>query len=196
MQRFDPVRLAFLLGFLLAAVLSGCQGERGPTAPTPRPETITVNGVDLLVGDLHGGRGLAPAGDDDPCSSSGSGQGNCDLRYVERTNGGQLQIEGAELRISKSSVNQSAWIFMQRSPDTFGVWTITFDPSGLTFNPQAALTIEVDEITGIDPTRLRIAGASSTAEDWTVLGGTYDPDRGTLSIKVPHFSRYALCVVQ
>jgi hypothetical protein len=68
------------------------------------------------------------------------------------------------------------------------------EPSGLTFAPPARLTIEVEDISDVDPARLKIAGASSSHDDWQVLGGTYDPDEGTVSIDVFHFSRYALCV--
>jgi hypothetical protein len=206
--RGGPMHRTVLHALLLlgALVFAGCQAGDDLTTPNPGPETVSVNGVDLLVGDIHGehalilsdggsGSGSSGSGSSGSDSgSSGSGSGNRDSEWISRSNGGKLQISGADFQISKYSILKSSQIVMERSPDTFGVWTIHFDPSGLTFAPPARLTIDVEDISGIDPARLKIAGASSGLEDWQVLGGTYDPDDETVSIDVYHFSRYALCV--
>ena len=214
-----PYLNAFLM--LIAVVFAACQAEDDLTSPAPRLETVSINGVDLLVGDVLGERALILSdhddddddgddGDGDDSSGSGSGDddgddeddddnrgrgsGNRDSEWISRSSGGKLEISGAELRVSRNSISKSSQVVMVRSPDTFGIWTIRFEPSGLTFAPPARLTIEVEDISDVDPARLKIAGASSSHDDWQVLGGTYDPDEGTVSIDVFHFSRYALCV--
>ena len=187
---------------LVALTFGACQAGDDLSGPKARPDTVKLNGVDLLVGDIHGehalilsdgGNGSSGSGSSGS-GSSGSGSGNRDSEWISRSNGAKLQISGAEFQVSRYSINKSSQVFMERSADTFGVWTIRFDPSGLTFAPPARLTIDVEDISGVDPARLKIAGASSLLEDWQVLGGTYDPDDGTVSIDVYHFSRYALCV--
>jgi hypothetical protein len=203
---------------LVALAIAACEAGDDLMSPSPGPETVRVNGVELLVGDTHPmgetqqvGEThkvqpliLLGGGDDDDCGggllggllsgSCDSGSDNRDKEWISRSSGGHLQISGAELRVARYSVSKSSSIVMERAPDTFGVWTIRFEPSGLTFAPPARLTISVKDIDGIDPARIKIAGASSGAEDWQVLGGTYDPAKGTVSIDIYHFSRYALCV--
>ncbi|MFN2383771.1 MAG: hypothetical protein ABR559_05845, partial [Gemmatimonadota bacterium] len=80
--------------------------------------------------------------------------------------------------------------------ETTGYVSFLFGPSGLQFSPAATLTISAAKanIDALNKGRLKSAGASDTADDWTVVGGAYDPVTDTVVAQISHFSRYALCV--
>jgi hypothetical protein len=190
----SPIRYVWLL---VALLLGACEASRVPTEPGPDPEhklklqTVTVNGVHLLVGD-PAGRSLSLADDDDDDDDDD----DFGARYIRRNEGGKVEIDDAELRIPKYSIARSATVTMSRSPNTQGVLTLRFEPSGMTFSPAAKLIIDLDDLrrAGVDVSRIRVAGAPNDSEAWEVLPGRLRDGGREIVIDVPHFSRYALCV--
>lgn len=172
---------------LLLAVLglSSCQDHQSvPTAPDSRmatvsglqlPRLITINGVRLLT--------LAPGNTLNPTLVSKS---------VGRL-GGVVTNGDATLIVPPLSVPNGTTISL-RSVNN-GTVMFRFAPNGLQFRLPALLKISTAKanLLGLDLHRLRIAGASDNADDWTIIGGVYDPLTGLVVAPVSHFSRYALC---
>lgn len=162
---------------VLALSLAGCENPSGPTGlPDRGPETVRVNGVDLLV---------APAG----MKLAGG--------TVEREigiDGGAIEVDGGRLVVPPGALGETVTISMSGPDDS--LLKYTFGPSGLVFDTAATLTVTVDlGALGIDdPDRLKIAGASDAADDWTVIGGTYDEVAGTVVAPIEHFSLFGLCL--
>ncbi len=176
---WKPLRRALLpmavLGF------AACQGERMPVGPeAAAPSFVEVNGVKLVT--LQPGRSLDLA-------DGGTAE------RVQKNSGATLTTGDASLTIVPGSMKSTTVITMQ--PDNAsGYVQFIFGPSGTTFTPAATLTIKAAKA-NIDPSqknRLRIAGASDNADDWTVVGGVYDPAADAVTVPISHFSRYALCV--
>lgn len=165
---------------MAALGLAACQGEPGPASVDDwAPSFVEVNGVKLVT--VQPGRGLTLA--------------DGILERVQRNEGVTLTTVDATLVIQPGSMSRTATVTMTPQNDS-GFVQFLFGPSGLTFNPAATLRISASKA-NIDPLlkgRLRIAGASDTADDWVVVGGTYDPATDTVTAPISHFSRYALCV--
>jgi hypothetical protein len=165
----------------MAAIgLFACQSEPelpiGPGAAAP--SFVEVNGVKLVT--LQPGRSLAPAGA---------------LERVTKKLGTVLTSGDATFTVPPGAVKNTTQIWMQPD-DVSGFMQFTFGPSGTTFNPAATLTISAVKA-NLEPSqknRLRIAGASDNADNWTIVGGVYDPATDTVTASISHFSRYALCV--
>jgi hypothetical protein len=174
---WKPLRRALLpmavLGF------AACQGEQGPVnLEDSAPSFVEVNGVKLVTmrpGGLQIADGV--------------------VQRVPGKSGATIETSDAKLVIQPGSVSDpNATITMQALND--GFVTFKFGPSGLSFSPAATLTISAAKANtvGIDLSQLRIAGASDGADDWSVVGGTYDSATNTVTVPISHFSRYALCV--
>jgi len=174
---WKPLRRALLpmavLGF------AACQGEQGPVNLAEQaPSFVEVNGVKLVT--VQPGRRLSPAGD---------------AARVQKQDGVTLTTGDASLTIVPGSMSKTAVVTMEPQ-NASGYVQFLFGPSGLSFNPTATLRISAAKA-NIDPSQrseLKIAGASDGADDWTVVGGTYDPETDTVTAQISHFSRYALCV--
>lgn len=161
---------------VLALALVGCESGTGPTGiPDRAPETVRFNGVDLLV--IPGGLRVA------------SGTVHQDIGIA----GGSIAVDGGRLEVPAGALAGTVKISMKgREGDLFNY---RFGPSGLTFITPATLSIAVDpEALGVDPARLKIAGASDTGDDWAVIGGAYDEATGTVVAPVEHFSIFGLCL--
>lgn len=167
---------------VVALGLAACGQDSGPLAPTghgtaPNPATVTINGVQLLK---------APAG----LRLSGS------ATKTIGENGGEIEIDGAELDVPSGALDDDVQITMAHAQD---LWAWDFGPDGLQFNSPAELEIDITiaqlvEI-GVDPAELKIAVATNGySNDWQILGGEYDPEDEEIELPIEHFSRYALCV--
>lgn len=176
---WKPLRRALLpmavFGF------AACQGEQFPIGPeAAAPSLVEVNGVQLVT--IRPGRSLELAD-------------GAATQRVQKNQGATLTSGDATLTVVPGSMKSTTTIWMQ--PDNAsGFVQFIFGPSGTTFNPAATLTISAAKA-NIDPSQrnnLRIAGASDNADDWVVVGGTYDPATDTVTASISHFSRYALCV--
>jgi hypothetical protein len=173
-------RYLLCVSTLAALVMAGfgCQSEINPASMEDGPSaTVTIHGLQLLVASDP----LAPAG----------------VAAVEVTpgEGGQVSRGGVTLSVPAGAVGAATTITMERIP---GLQGYVFGPSGLRFGRPATLAIQVNaaslRASGIDPRRLAVAGASDDADDWSVVGGAYDPATGTVTVPIYHFSRYALIV--
>lgn len=172
-----------VMAAILGATLWACADSSGPLSSSPeeavRP-TVTLNGIDLLS--VPSGRALGPAG--------------IVSMDVKGSSGGSITVGDATLDVPAGAVDRATTITMSASGS--GVDAYTFGPDGLEFRRAATLTVRIDaerlRAAGIDPDELAVAGASNAADDWAVLGGTYDASSGTVTATIPHFSRYALCV--
>jgi hypothetical protein len=174
-----PLRRALLP--MIALGFAACQGEPGPVnIEDQSPAFVEVNGVKLVT--LQPGRSLEPA-------DGGA------VQRVQRNQGATLDTGDATLTIMPGSMQNTATVWMQPD-DSSGLVQFIFGPSGTTFNPAATLRISASRA-NIDPAQrylLKIAGASDGADDWTLVGGVYDPVTDTVTAPISHFSRYALCV--
>lgn len=164
--------------FALTLLVAGCQAGSGPTGvPEQGPETVTVNGVDLLV---------APAG-----MKVASGMVHQDIG----PDGGSISVDGGRLDVPAGALSEVVSISMKGREDI--QYKYRFGPSGLVFDATATLSIAVDPAAlGIDDTgRLKIAVASDNGDDWVVVEGAYwDEATGTVVAPVEHFSLYGLCL--
>lgn len=170
-------RSLFAAGLML---LTACQAVDGPVTAVDDPaQPLTASGVELVP--IREGRSLA--------LSDGL------IKRVSVLLGAVLTTDDVRLRIRPLSMSTSATITIE--PLTDGTVGFEFGPSGLRFNPAARLTISADKanLSGIDPARLKIAGASDSGDDWQIIeDSVYDPVTNSVSGPVHHFSRYALCV--
>ena len=167
---------ALMLG-LIGLAFAACQNHPGPTALSEdtRYEATTINGVALLHRSSSGG--LAPAGF---------------AAEVIGPNGGTISTDGARLTVPAHALAYPVLITMRGPVDK--VWAYGFGPSGLRFASAAELEIRV-KISGIDPSRLKVAGASDVGTDWQIIEGSrYDADRKAVVAPISHFSQYALCI--
>lgn len=162
----------------LTLLVAGCQAGTGPTGvPERGPETVTVNGVDLLVAPT----GLKIAG-----------------RMVRQDigpDGGSISVDGGRLLVPAGALSEAVSISMMGREDI--QYKYRFGPDGLVFDATATLSISVDpEALGIDDTgRLKIAVASDTEDDWAVIDDAHwDEATGTVVAPVEHFSVYGLCL--
>jgi hypothetical protein len=73
---------------------------------------------------------------------------------------------------------------------TFIGHAIDVKPEGVTFDPPALITFPYDDSADIDPTTLAIWVYINGG--WQLLGGAVDPVAHTVSVRVPHFTLYAL----
>lgn len=163
---------------VLTLLVAGCQAGSGPTGvPESGPETVTVNGVDLLV---------APAGLE---IAGGMVHENIG------PDGGSISVDGGRLDVAAGALSEIVSISMKGREDI--QYKYRFGPDGLVFDAPATLSISVDpEALGIDDTgRLKIAVASDTEDDWVVIEDAYwDEATGTVVAPVEHFSLYGLCL--
>lgn len=176
-QLHPPLRRALLT--LAAVALTACQGTNAPVAPNTDPAaTHTVNGVQLVS--VTPGRMLAPA--------------DGDWTMVHPKDGATISSGDAKLSVSPGSVLNGTKITME--PLNNGYVEFMFGPSGLQFSTPATLTISAAKanVSLVQRSRLKIAVASDSADDWQVVGGTYDPVTDTVTVLIHHFSRYALCI--
>lgn len=180
---FQPLRRA-ILGLTVAGLgaLAACQGSDAPVAPdldAPSP-TVTVHGVRLVT--VQPGQGALFTA------------GATTAERVSAKDGATLTSDDASLAVTAGSIPDDTTITMK--PENDGFVSFRFGPSGLQFDPAAVLTISAAKanLDGLDPSRLAIAGAGDDADDWQVIGGTYDPITDTVTVPILHFSRYALCV--
>ena len=185
-----PVRLRRAFPFLLGAlILAGCQGDGAPMAPESQvpgrvggtqagPATLlTVNGVQLVQ--LLPGERLVRG---------------VTSQSVPALTGAVITNGDATLVVPPFSVPDGTTITLRSVRD--GTLSFRFGPNRLRFRVPALLKISTAKanLLGIDLRRLAIAGASDRADDWTIIGGVYDPITGTVVAPISHFSRYALCV--
>jgi hypothetical protein len=180
-----PLRRALLplavLGF------AACQSDRSPIGPeavapeSASPQFVEVNGVKLVT--AKPGRALLLADVDFA------------IQRVPRNVGGTLTTDDATLTILPGSMQSTTIIWMLPDLDS-GYVQFRFGPTGTTFTPAATLRIDADEanIPAAMRNRLRVAGASDNVDNWTLVGGSYDPVTNTVKAPISHFSRYALCV--
>lgn len=164
--------------FALTLLVVGCQTGSGPTGvPEQGPETVTVNGVDLLV--APGGLEIA---------------GGMVHEHIG-PDGGSIYVDGGRLDVPAGALSEDVKISMKGREDL--QYKYRFGPSGLAFDATATLSISVDPAAlGIDDTgRLKIAVASDTEDDWVVIEDAYwDEATGTVVAPVEHFSLFGLCV--
>ena len=181
---WKPLRRALLP--LAALGVLACQGNDSPIGSPispgkEAPPTVEINGVKLVT--LAPGRELdrilTPAGD---------------AVLVHPKEGATIATGDAKLTVLPGSVPNGTHVTME--PQNNGYIEFKFGPNGLQFSPSATLTISAAKanLGAVDKPQLRIAGASDDQNDWTVLGGTYDPATDTVTVSISHFSRYALCV--
>ena len=169
---------------LLAIVALGfvaCQADRTPVGPRDAaPSIVTINGVKLLTATPQGRITIA--------------SGDLQEKLVKAQDGATISSSDAKLIVPAGAVAGSTVITMQ--PLNNGFVEFRFGPSGLQFLSPATLEIKTKSanLLGIDLSRLAIAGASDTGDDWTLLGDVYDPLTGVVRVPITHFSRYALCV--
>jgi hypothetical protein len=159
----------------IAALLAlACQTASGPTHPAPSTPQSRVELVRFLPS-----HALQPAGE-----TAGR---------VSVLTGATITNDDATLVVPPMSVPNGTTITIATEND--GTVTFRFGPNGLQFAVPATLKISTAhaDLSGIDPADLRIAGASDDGDDWTVVGGVYDPVTGTVAASISHFSRYALC---
>jgi hypothetical protein len=179
---WKPFRRAFLAAGVLA--LFACQDEPSPLGPNEEraPSFVEVNGVKLVT--IAPGRGLEPAGAEQVATR------------IENNAGATLTTSDARLVITPGSMSQADVEVRMETEFASGFVQFKFGPSGLQFAPAATLTVSAAKAntSGINLNSLRIAGASDNANDWQLVGGVYDPIAGTVTARVSHFSRYALCV--
>lgn len=178
---WKPLRRALLPMVILG--FAACQGDRTPVGPVGEadaPQFVEINGVKLVT--IQPGRGLTPA-------DGGSAE------RVAKNSGATITTGDASLTIVPGSMSRTATVTMEPQ-DASGYVQFIFGPSGLSFNPAATLRISATKanIAAAEKSRLRVAGASDGADDWVVVGGTYDPVTDTVVAPISHFSRYALCV--
>lgn len=159
--------------------IAGCENGDAPLQPTTtNPALKTVNGVTFVP--LRYGRSIAAAGA---------------AERVQGKSGATISLDDATLVVQPGSLSlPNTTITMDAIND--GYLTFQFGPSGLAFSPAATLTISAAkaDLSGLDPSQLRIAGASDSGDDWEVVGGIYDPLTNTVTVAIHHFSRYALCI--
>lgn len=176
---WKPLRRALLP--MAAFGLFACQSGQDPVGPQGQSPSFTeINGVKLVA--VQPGRSLALAD-------------GAAAQRVQKNQGATLTTGDASLTVLPGSMKSTATIWMQ--PDNAsGYVQFIFGPSGTTFSPAATLRISAAKanIDSSQKNRLRIAGASDSADDWVVVGGTYDPATDTVTANISHFSRYALCV--
>lgn len=174
------LRQGAVAAFLAVGILA-CEASGPLSTPVEdsRP-TLTVNGVELLT---------APAGRDLGPAATAS-------VHVDAPNSGAVSAGDATLSVPARAVAGPTTITMAAASS--GADAYTFGPDGLRFRRPASLSIQVDVerliAAGIDPADLAVAGASDGADDWQVLGGSYDAETGVVVVSVHHFSRYSLCV--
>lgn len=180
---FKPLRRALLgLAIPALAVLFACETGEGPVTPDPLSDspTVTVNGVKLVTVTPND-RGLFIAN-------------GATAQRVSAKDGATISNSDANLTVVPGSIPDDTTIVMKAENN--GYLSFKFGPNGLQFDPSASLTISADKanLDGIDPSKLAIAGASDSADDWQVIGGVYDSATNTVTVDIKHFSRYSLCV--
>ena len=171
-----PLRRALLVFTVLG--FAACEGGNALIDNAASDPAVTeVNGVKLVQ--MAPGRVLAPAGD---------------AVMVNAKQGATIENGDARLTVLPGSIPANTKITME--PRNNGYVEFVFGPSGLQFSPNATLTISAAKA-NLDVSskhRLRIAVASDGANDWQMVGGTYDPATDTVTVPIEHFSRYALCI--
>jgi hypothetical protein len=78
-----------------------------------------------------------------------------------------------------------------------GTVSFLYGPNGLQFSQPAILEINAAsaELTGVHPSKLRIAVAQDDVDDWAIVDrAVYDPAQDVVRAELSHFSRYALCM--
>ena len=182
MTLLKPLRRALLGLALPAFALVACQTGETPVVPDSNPDspTMTVNGVELVT--------VLP-GERAPFLANGA-----TAERVSAKDGATITNSDATLTVVPGSIPDDTTITMKAEND--GYVSFKFGPNGLQFDPSAVLTISADKanLDGIDTDDLAIAGAFDDADDWQVIGGTYDPVTNTVSVEIDHFSRYGLCI--
>ena len=174
---WKPLRGALLplavLGF------AACQGDDSPISPVDDAPFTVVNGVKLVNALPNEQLSLA----------NGSV-----ATLVSKKEGATLETTDAKFVVQPFSTKNNTQISMQAvaGPNIM----FKFGPNGTTFSPAASLTIYAAKaaLTAEQKLRLKVAGASDDVENWTVVGGTYDPITDSVTVPISHFSRYALCV--
>lgn len=121
----------------------------------------------------------------------GAGGGTGKVELVPVRTGATLTPDDAVLSV----FNEALSGLITKEVDGNKYVSFKFGPSGLVFQRPALLTISVSkaDLKGINPRDLRIAVASDGEDDWTIVGGLYNPLTRTVTVPVLHFSRYALC---
>lgn len=175
---FRHPRFYVLVGIGLLALVA-CQADVPTQVDTDREPSIEA------AGPMEGVSGL---------KGPSSGSGHEEWMLVKVRGGAEPTVADAVLSIVPGSIPVGTKITI--TPQRTGYMSFVFGPSGLTFDRPAVLTISTvkADLRGIDPSRLRIAGASNQTDDWQVVGGIYDPLTRTVVAPISHFSRYALCV--
>lgn len=165
---------------LTVLALAACEAGDGPTTVVDQltPQG-SVRGVQLVR--VREGLSLDPVG--------------TLIKPVNALVGATLTTADVRLVISPFSMSYNATVTIESLKD--GTLGFRFGPSGLRFNPSAKLRISAAKanLTGIDPRRLKIAGASDSRGDWQIIQeSAYNPLTNSVTGPVQHFSRYALCV--
>ncbi|MDX1622800.1 MAG: hypothetical protein R3199_02320 [Gemmatimonadota bacterium] len=178
---WKPFRRALLAVVVLG--LAACETADGPLTPNRDADVpaVTVNGVQLVKVKPEA-RGIFLA-------SNGA-----TAERVSARDGATITNDDAALTIAPGSIPEDTTITMKAEGD--GLLAFAFGPNGLQFDPAATLEISADKanLDRIDGSDLAIAGASDDADDWQVIGGTYDSATNTVTVDIRHFSRYSLCL--
>lgn len=121
----------------------------------------------------------------------GAGGGTGKVELVPVRTGARLTPDDAVLSV----FNEALSGLITKEVDGNKYVSFKFGPSGLVFQRPALLSISVRkaDLKDINPWDLRIAVASDDEDDWTIVGGIYNPLTRTVTVPVLHFSRYALC---
>jgi hypothetical protein len=175
-RRMGRLRLFSFAALIPILGLAACKGGEptGPLSAGP-PQGVTINGVTLPSAPTS--NGLRPAA----IVSSTIGP-----------LGGSIEVEGARLDVPAGALLLPVEITVRGKID--GLYQYRFSPNGLQFNVPATLSIQVDPgAIEIPPERLAIAVASDAGDDWRILGGSFDPATDTVTVKVHHFTQYAIC---
>lgn len=166
----------------MALGFAACESDDGPLAPVANDgPTVMINGVELLQRPA-GGLTLAES-----------------ATVAIDEQGGGIKLSDARFWVPAKALGAPTKITMSHDDSAYSLWAYDFGPSGLKFYRSATLTIYVTamelKVMGIDPSRLRVAHAStSISKDWSIVGGVWDEKTQTISVPVDHFSRYALCL--
>lgn len=206
MFRFSRLLRPVLL--LVSFLLVGCNGGI-PTAPDAADaELLTAPGVYPFS--VESGADMTPAGIKLPpilpplvtingvrlvtVARGQSLPGGTVRQRMRFLTGGIVTNGDATLIVPPLSVPNGTTISLQSMNN--GLVGFKFGPNGLQFGLPAVLKISTAKanLLGIDLSTLRVAGASDNADDWTIIGGVYDPVTGLVVVPITHFSRYAMCV--
>jgi hypothetical protein len=167
------------LGALIAVIgLAACD-QAGPIAVSraddARSPTTRLNGVALV--------NAPPSARLHPASYG--------ISFIG-PEGGSIEVDGAQFTVPAGALSEPVAITMYGKLS--GQYRYKFGPNGLHFAIPATLTIRIDpKAIGAVTDRLAVAVASDDGDDWRVIGGSYDPSVGAVSVPIHHFTQYALC---